>query len=200
MATATKTKDVLDALEERRQKLDRSRAGARAAGEEAAQKRARAEALQNELNRLYLEQPELFDHLRCPRKPSSPAGKAAKELEALGADEAQAKYEHAKQIEQSAEQSFQDFAAAHVEEINEARLPDAEAAVDALKRADEARAAAVETYLGVAHQTEALRAAAAVRHRERHREYQHLRVVALDVGNELAAQRVQDLPLPTTIA
>jgi hypothetical protein len=94
--TTTPATNVLSELARREQKLERARAEAQAAGVAHKEIWDAMETIQVELNRLYEQNPEDFDHQRLPLKASSPAGKLHKqlaELDDLG--EAQARYDHA---------------------------------------------------------------------------------------------------------
>jgi hypothetical protein len=113
MTTATRT-DLLADLAARDQKAARARAKARAAGEKVVETQHEVGALREELTRLYQDDPESFDHNGEPLKASSPAGKVVAELAKLDdLGELEARYKHAKQIEQRVEQSIRDFVAAH---------------------------------------------------------------------------------------
>ncbi|HEY6638607.1 MAG TPA: hypothetical protein VIZ61_13065 [Solirubrobacterales bacterium] len=88
-------------LAAREQKAERARAEARAAGEQVAKMQQKFSSLQEELTRLYQADPESFDHNGQPLKSASEAGQIVKqigELDDLG--DLQARYEHARQIEQ----------------------------------------------------------------------------------------------------
>jgi chromosome segregation ATPase len=196
--TSTKT-DVLTELTAREQKAESARAEANAAGVKLSEERSKVEALQGELRRLYSENPEDFDHLRQPVKPSSEAGKIAKQLEKLDLEDVHARSLHASQVSTSADQALRDYAAAHYTELLEAIEPQAEAAADEVQRCGQALNAAAQQYMGIAQRIDGWRNAAARRDR-RNKDLQRARSVGIEKGGELmrqAAQFTEPIPSPT---
>ena len=194
MTTATLT-DVLADLAARVEKEERTRAEAEAAGAEFEQMRQQVEALQEQHRKLHQEDPESFDHNGQPKKSSSEAGKVAKQLADLDLGDAQARYLHATQIQERAEQSTRDFVAAHYHELLEAVEPEAEAVTAKLQRAGEGFHAALLEYLGVVQKIEGWRGAAAVRNHD----LRHVRSPALEHASGLVKttkQFTQPAPSP----
>jgi hypothetical protein len=197
MATATRQRtDPLSELEAREEKAEKARAEANAAGAGAEGKRQMIAALEEEKRRLYQEDPSSFDHRGNPLKASSPAGKIATELGKLDFGDALARYEHAKQIAESAEQSCRDFCIAHYAELLEAVEPQAEAAAAEVERCGQALHAAAIKYLALAQRIDGWRGAAA----QRDTDLRHIRIGAVDRGSELLRATeplTASVPLPT---
>jgi hypothetical protein len=149
-STATKTTkpSAADGLAERGRKLDKARADASALGTELATKLRQVQALADERRRLVHRDPTLVDHLGVPVGPNNPVGKVDQEVEKLGdlQDLAQ-RAEHARQIERSAQQSWDDYVASHFSELLDAKREEAVAVAASANEAARAFEAELRNYM-----------------------------------------------------
>jgi hypothetical protein len=144
--TATKTRakpSVEGGLKEREQKWNKARAKASALGSEHGIKLRQAQELADQRRQLIHRNPELVDHLGVPVGPNNPVGKVVQAVEKLGdLQDLALQVEHARQVERSTKQSWDDFVSAHFAELLDLHRP--EAAAVALSANEAARALATE--------------------------------------------------------
>ena len=140
MTTATKTRpSVEDGLAQREQKLAEARANAHALGSEHGTKVRQAQALADDRQRLIYKNPELVDHLSAPVGPDNPVGEIDEKVAALGdLQDLTQRVHHAREVERSAKQSWDDFVRSHYSELLD--LHRAEAAAVAAEANEKARA------------------------------------------------------------
>ncbi len=100
---------------------------------------------------------------------------------------------HARQLEQSAKQAADDYAAAHIDELFAAFVPGAEAVVAKVVGLMADLGAGASEYLGMAQRVNALKGTNPTR--------RHLRVPAIDAASDLVrmAERFGTPPLPTEL-
>jgi hypothetical protein len=147
-ATKTKAPSVGDGLAEREQKLTEARAKASALATEHDTKMRQAQALADERRRLVYREPGLVDHLSAPLGPDNPVGEVDKQIAVLGdLQDLALQVEHARQIERSAKQSWDDYVAAHYTELLKASREEAEVVAAEANEAARAFAGALNRYL-----------------------------------------------------
>jgi hypothetical protein len=182
LTTATRTRakaSALAGLAEREDAWAKAKAEASRLGSELGDKVRHAQTLHDERQRLTHHEPGLIDHQGNPTDAKdNPVAAIDKQLAALGdLPDLQARYDHARRLEESGKQSSDDYAAAHLDAILAELEPQAEAKRDRIVAAMAMPADAASDYLGMAQRVTALNGT------ERGR--QHRRVPALDAGSDL---------------
>jgi hypothetical protein len=135
--TATRAKpSVLEGLKDREQKWAKAQADASALARDHGAKIRRAQELNDERGRLIHRDPSLVDHLGVPVGPDNPVGEIDKKIAALGdVEDLWRQVEHARRLEESAKQSWDDFVASHFWELIEAHWPAGEAIANSANEA-----------------------------------------------------------------
>ena len=104
-------------------------------------------------------QPELVDHRHAPVDEANAVADVDRRLAELGdLGDLAARVEHARRLEQSARQRFEDLVRNNRDELHASRVPEGEALVDAYREAGATLVAVAEQLLGFAQRSQEIEA------------------------------------------